>query len=68
MTAWTLARIASVTWGSPLTTRETVFCETPARRATSVIDTRGVAPMCSSLAEPCRTADYVVNAAERTTP
>ena len=36
----TRSRISGLTCGSPLTTRETVFWETPALRATSVIETR----------------------------
>jgi hypothetical protein len=38
----TRARVASVTFGWPFETRDTVCDETPARRATSAIEGRGV--------------------------
>lgn len=37
MAALTFCRVCSLTLGSPLTTRETVFSDTPARWATSCI-------------------------------
>src|ERR1700674_4775139 len=46
MTCRTLARVSGVTEGCWLTTRDTVWCDTPAARATSAITTVATASSC----------------------
>src|ERR1700754_12718 len=75
MAANTVSRVDSTTPGKPFETRETVWVDTPARRATSAIETRRTRRPCGTAAAPSTTVsspsfilDILAPARRRPTP